>query len=369
MKSWSKADTPDRFNSNAPKRIRHYTLSLDSLDPCEIPESHHIKLSKDRGVVLFISSISMVTNRFGDFSKCLIISSIFGDRDVTKVASKAKAVWRKFAHHPQTARCLVFLLVLGALCRKMAKEYDTSVGYVDEFKAKDDAAASLAMLKSDPELKAIYNADGKLMSGVLRDRDGDVATYWLRGTKRSALYRMRTALNECVTCSLQAKQELEQQMQEYSKSHHLSPGLENLCQWYLGTFDKDHTRLTVVSARLEGLMESIDRSMEVFSNVATMVDSKTALNQSKTIQKLTYLTIAYLPLGLLTAIFAIPKEQDTVAETMGLAWYVGGLLIMFSVTTVTAIYIDELLSSIQNFPRKTVKMVKGLRKEEGGLPK
>jgi hypothetical protein len=36
-----------------------------------------------------------------------------------------------------------------------------------------------------------------------------------------------------------------------------------------------------------------------FSNVSGMVDSKVSIEQNRTIQKLTYLTIVYLPMGLL----------------------------------------------------------------------
>ena len=86
-------------------------------------ESHRLMLSPKTGLLLKVSSISLATNDFGDFSKCLIISTIYTDRDMEKVAKKAQKLWQTFAHQPQTARCLVFLLLLGSLCKEMAKWY------------------------------------------------------------------------------------------------------------------------------------------------------------------------------------------------------------------------------------------------------
>jgi hypothetical protein len=116
-------------------------------------EGRQIVLCKGSGMFLNVSSISMVTNRFGDFSKCLIVSTILSDDDVKRVADEAEKLWRKFAHHPQTARCLAFLLVLGMLCKKIAKNYDRSVAEVDDSKAGKDFKAFQEMLKSDPVLR------------------------------------------------------------------------------------------------------------------------------------------------------------------------------------------------------------------------
>jgi hypothetical protein len=72
---------------------------------------------------LDISSVCLSTNPFGDFSKCLIVSELISDDDLCKIARKAREVWNKFVHQPQTARCLVFLLVLGHLCQRITENY------------------------------------------------------------------------------------------------------------------------------------------------------------------------------------------------------------------------------------------------------
>jgi hypothetical protein len=85
-------------------------------------DDYLIKLSESSGIFLKVSTITMLTNPFGDFSKCLVISSILVDSDLDDVAHEASQLWHTFAHHPRTARCLAFLLVLGRLCSKMSQE-------------------------------------------------------------------------------------------------------------------------------------------------------------------------------------------------------------------------------------------------------
>jgi hypothetical protein len=95
-------------------------------------ESHRVMLSQKTALLLKVSSITLATNDFGDFSKCLIVSTIYNDHEVQKVAEKAKKLWKTFAHEPQTARCLVFLLLLGALCKQMAKSYGKAAELLQE---------------------------------------------------------------------------------------------------------------------------------------------------------------------------------------------------------------------------------------------
>ncbi len=74
------------------------------------------------------SSIIVSTNRFGDFSKCTVISDLISNDDMKLIVEEARKIWSIFIHQPQTGRCLVFLLVLGFLCRSIEKEYDQGIG-------------------------------------------------------------------------------------------------------------------------------------------------------------------------------------------------------------------------------------------------
>lgn len=81
------------------------------------------KLSFELGV----SSIVISTNAFGDFSKCTVISKLVGNDDMEGIVQSARQLWQKFIHQPQTARCLVFFLVLGKICEHITQNYKDAV--------------------------------------------------------------------------------------------------------------------------------------------------------------------------------------------------------------------------------------------------
>ena len=80
-------------------------------------------------VALKVSSIVISTNCFGDFSKCSVVTDLISDSKLRKLADVAQELWQKFIHQPQTARCLVFLLILGLLCQEIARRYEDAVNH------------------------------------------------------------------------------------------------------------------------------------------------------------------------------------------------------------------------------------------------
>jgi hypothetical protein len=78
-----------------------------------------------------ISSIVLSTNAFGDFSKCTVVSGIFDDDKIDKkmqeIVEDARKLWQKFIHQPQTARCLVFFLLLGKFCQEITEHYEEAI--------------------------------------------------------------------------------------------------------------------------------------------------------------------------------------------------------------------------------------------------
>ncbi len=81
-------------------------------------------------VKLQISSIILTTNAFGEFSKCTIISELMSDEDLEPLGADAQKLWERFIHQPQTGRCLVFLLILGKLCQKIANKGRKAMEYL-----------------------------------------------------------------------------------------------------------------------------------------------------------------------------------------------------------------------------------------------
>jgi hypothetical protein len=76
---------------------------------------------------LDVSSIVISTNAFGDFSRCTVVSKLIGNDDMKDIVQEARQLWQKFIHQPQTARCLVFFLVLGKICQRITQNYKKAV--------------------------------------------------------------------------------------------------------------------------------------------------------------------------------------------------------------------------------------------------
>jgi len=170
-----------------------------------------------------------------------------------------------------------------------------------------------------------------------------------------ALYKLQHSLKASVDSVMEAREKLVAQIIDGPGNR--SVALERMCQKYLGEFDSCLVQLTAVNARLERKIELNKRHKEAFSAVLAMRDSRASLHlnrislsQSSTIQRLTYLTIAYLPMGLMATIFAIPDTQKVVFSNMGVRWFVGAILIMSTATYLVATYLRNILDFIRYPP-------------------
>jgi hypothetical protein len=82
---------------------------------------------------LCTSSIVMSTNAFGDFSKCTIVSDFLDNRTMERIVEDGRQLWNKFIHQPQTARCLVFLLILTEICQHINQNYEAAIKKISPF--------------------------------------------------------------------------------------------------------------------------------------------------------------------------------------------------------------------------------------------
>ncbi|KLU80931.1 hypothetical protein MAPG_00027 [Magnaporthiopsis poae ATCC 64411] len=268
---------------------------------------------------LKVSSFVLSTTLLGDFSKCTIFSDLIPEQEAEQLAKDSAEIWEIFVHQPQTARCLVFLLVLAKLCQEIASDCET----------------------------AIYHFQGMIkfrdvMAGHRRPKDESAATKFKLGLwSVTSLNKIQSSLQESLNCIQEAKDVLTAQIKDGPGTR--SQALEGMCQKYLSRFEGSLLQLKSVHARVCGSKELSDWTKDSFSSVLSLDYSDSADQQNRTIQKLTYLTIGYLPLGLIAAIFAVPKEQEIVSVPTGLPWFIGSIIIMLVTTIVVAIFIGKII--------------------------
>ncbi|KAF2471305.1 uncharacterized protein BDR25DRAFT_368108 [Lindgomyces ingoldianus] len=280
---------------------------------------------------LRVSSLMLSTNDFGDFSQCFIISELIGYPELKKLGEEGQKLWQRFIHQPQTGRCLVFFLVLGKLCQEIARQYR---GAVD-------------VISSTLNLDGLFSSKNKG-----QEDDREVHKFQLGLWSLESLYKLQYSLRESLESVTSAKEQLMVQI-KYGPGTRSEP-LERMCQESIDIFESCLLELTSVAADLERDIELNSRYKDAFEAVLALTDSRTSLsqndislNQNRTIQRLTYLTIGYLPLGLIAAIFAIPGEQRVVHESMGLKWFIGSILVLLAFTSVMAVLIGRIGSILE----------------------
>lgn len=86
----------------------------------------------DVDICLLSSSIVFSGPELGNFWTCSVISSLLIEDDVQYIVSeKVIEIVQMYIHQPSSGRCLVFLLLLGYLCRNLAEECEVFTESLD----------------------------------------------------------------------------------------------------------------------------------------------------------------------------------------------------------------------------------------------
>ena len=89
-----------------------------------------------------------------------------------------------------------------------------------------------------------------------------------------------------------------------------SVALERMCQEYLEHLERSMAELNAISHRLDRKVELNSRYRDSLSTVLALRDSQNSIRQNRTIERLTLLTIGYLPLTL-TAVSPAPTSLSS----------------------------------------------------------
>ncbi|KAM7197469.1 hypothetical protein V8F20_006614, partial [Naviculisporaceae sp. PSN 640] len=319
--------------------------------------AHNLK-RYPRDMQLHISSVGMSTNSFGDFSKCSIITSHLPQSQVDdRLGPVAQQIWDSFTHQPQAGRFLVFSLVLGTLAQAMVTHY---TNIVDDFLIQTQLEEDkLPSYLQDPESLQNRDADAELRLSLwaieaLAKLSNTVST------NVTTLYEALSAITS--SCQIESPFSTSGTFNTNAAggSKLRTPELETAIHSYLAPLERAYSDLTALQTRLSRKVDLSTRYSNSLSAILALRASRDSYKQNNTIQKLTYITIGCLPIGLTAAIFAVPTEQDVINEGTGKLWFIGTVLISFVVIFAVAYWLDWLLGGLRRArddPRGTLASI------------
>ena len=126
LKYW----TASRKFAGDTELVYHKSLGAKELSPIKTPKS--LKIDPALELIPGSSSVILSTNSFGDFGQCSVISEIVREDEMVHACETAKDIWQKFIHQPQSARNLIYLVLLGCTCEAMAEQYEEAAISVTE---------------------------------------------------------------------------------------------------------------------------------------------------------------------------------------------------------------------------------------------
>ncbi|RFU28998.1 hypothetical protein B7463_g7345, partial [Scytalidium lignicola] len=265
------------------------------------------------------SSLVITGDKRGMFWTCLFMSSLMEEDSMPAHAQAISEALTLFINQQSSGRCLAFLILLGHLCVQIAKEYDA---VIDTLMARLSLGDKVLMMGFDWEERdlAVYKLRRMILClEALRVFDDRLS---------SSLSKIKEARETMV-------REIAKTEQELGKHHEdLDQGYRNI----LEEFDKRHGNLSIMHLKIQQKIEQISRLRDGISSVTNVEDSRAAIKQNNNIRVLTYITIAYLPLAYVAALFSL--SVDILPGNFGSSDYVW-MTLCFVVATFAAAFSIE----------------------------
>ncbi|KAH8205701.1 hypothetical protein TruAng_000195 [Truncatella angustata] len=205
------------------------------------------------------------------------------------VAGDIRRVQQIFIHQQSTGRCLVFLILLGHICENLAVEYERIlkrlglvVGLGEEVLLRGIDWASTQTLERLKKmlwgLEALRAFDERLSASIHQ------------------IERATEALGR--SAAKESSNQVTDLLHEYQQT--------------LDEFTRRFDMLSDVDLRTKLKIKQVISLRDGISTVTNVADSRAALetaritvNQGKNIRTLTYITVAYLPVGFVTGLFSV----------------------------------------------------------------
>ncbi|KAM7206548.1 hypothetical protein V8F20_002674 [Naviculisporaceae sp. PSN 640] len=325
-----------------PRNVADFSNDSPSPTSTKIEGSEHIVEEQ-------ATSLVFTGDSQGYMWLCSVLSSTVHSRSVAEaICDKKKGVPRllkKFIHQQGSARGLVFLLLLGHVCERLAGGYEDLLKRLDEIMEIGDRTL-LEGLEEWFNTEQSINKLKKMLWG------------W------EALRVFNDKLNSSISQIQRAQEAMEHVIKQDAAQQHVI-----LIQEYTSVMDdfkRRHSMLVDVHEKVQlkikqvtGLRDGISTITNVIDTQTALADNKTTIQQNNHIRTLTYITIVYLPLGLVCALFSL--EEGDVLKGASKELF-GGLMVICSLLTYGLAYILDkfMVNADERSWKSSLKVLGGL---------
>ncbi|MCJ1386636.1 hypothetical protein MMC17_009762 [Xylographa soralifera] len=268
------------------------------------------------------SSIIVITgDAKGYMWTCSIWSSLIETKHLP-VAS-IKMISELFAHQQSTGRDLIFLALLGCLCERLAAVLEEGL---EKLKSYVELGQNVFLEGYDWEADDAVDKLRSMLWGLeaLKMFDARLAP---------SLDKIEAARRDIV---LRMENEPGKRHNELDRAYRLE--VEN--------FEKRRGLLLGVQQKISLKIAQVTSLRDGLSAVTNVQDSHIAIKQGNNIRMLTYITIAYLPLGFITALFSM--GHGIVPDDAGSVLFVVLVVVFVLATYCLAISLDSIFKLNSN---------------------
>ncbi|KAI9728899.1 MAG: hypothetical protein M1834_007157 [Cirrosporium novae-zelandiae] len=295
------------------------------------------------------SSVVITGDHLGVFWVCSVLSSSVNkseDHSIQSYASQVEETLQLFVHLQAAGRRLCFVVLVGHLCADLAIEYSNIVSHLENVLgvSKRVLFDGVTLEKSHKALERLRRMLWGLESLRIFENTLSSSVAVIKNVKEDSVHAIKyvcdpklSSTNFILIC-FQEREQWDRKLLEHSEK-------------VFEEFDKRFQDLSKVLININQKIEQISRLRDghgddqtsSFTNVEQSLES---LEQNANIRILTYITIAYLPLGFVAGLFSV--SDGILPQSAGRGLFIGLIAGLMVATFVLAKVIPTISNLFQS---------------------